>query len=100
MMVIHEGKPAHGMTLRGGLHFDHSPVPLVDQERTRLLLEIKNAADFYYLHFAIAEHSGFVRGLFMSHQISAPVLVVFQVEAKRVAAVSADRLDWLTQCAL
>lgn len=87
----------NALVLRGGLQFDYSPVPLVDQERTRLLLEMKNAADFYELHFSIAEHSGFVRGLYMSHQISAPVLVVFQVEAKRVAQASADRLAWVTQ---
>lgn len=85
------------LVLRGGLQFDHSPVPLVDQERTRLLLEMKKAADFYDLHFAIAEHSGFVRGLFMSMQISASVLVVFQVEARRVADVAADRLALVTQ---
>lgn len=97
MISAVESKPGQGMTLRGGLHFDHSPVPLVDQERTRLLLEMKNAADFYDLHFAIAEHSGFVRGLFMAMQISAPVLVVFQVEARRVAQVAADRLALVTQ---
>jgi hypothetical protein len=97
MISAIEAKPGQGMTLRGGLQFDQSPVPLVDQERTRLLLEMKKAADFYELHFAIAEHAGFVRGLFMSHQISAPVLVVFQLEAKSVAAVSADRLAWVTQ---
>ena len=97
MITAFEGKPGQGLTLRGGLQFDHSPVPLVDQERTRLLLEMKNAADLYDLHFVIAEHSGFVRGLFMAHQISAPVLVVFQVEARRVAAASADRLAMFTQ---
>jgi hypothetical protein len=89
--------PGQGMTLRGGLQFDHSPVPLVEQERTRLLLAIKAAPDFYELHFAIAEHDGYVRGLFMACQISAPVLVVFQVEARRVSQRSADRLAGVTQ---
>lgn len=84
------------LVLRGGLIFDQSPTPLVDQERTRLLLEMKNAVDFYDLHFAIAEHAGFVRGLFMAMQISAPVLVVFQCEARQVAARSADRLAKVT----
>lgn len=89
--------PGQGMTLRGGLQFDHSPVPLVEQERTRLLLAIKAAPDFYELHFAIAEHGGYVRGLFMACQISAPVLVVFQLEARRVSQRSADRLAGVTQ---
>ena len=97
MIAAQFSKPGQGMTLRGGLQFDHSPVPLVDQERIRLLLEMKNAADFYDLHFVIAEHAGFVRGLFMAHQISAPVLVVFQIEARRVAQVAADRLALVTQ---
>jgi len=97
MIAAHQCFPGNGMTLRGGLQFDHSPVPLVDQERNRLLLAMKNAVDFYDLHFVMAEHAGFVRGLFMAHQISAPVLVVFQVEARRVAQVSADRLAWVTQ---
>lgn len=97
MISARLSRQGHGMTLRGGLQFDHSPVPLVDQERIRLLLEMKNAADFYDLHFVIAEHSGFVRGLFMAHQISAPVLVVFQAEARCVARVSADRLALVTQ---
>lgn len=96
-IVMVQGKPGEGMTLRGGLQFEFSPVPLIDQERTRLLLAMKNAVDFYDLHFVIAEHAGFVRGLFMAHQISAPVLVVFQVEARRVAQASADRLAWITQ---
>ena len=77
--------------------FDPSPVPLVDQERIRLLLAIKAAPDFYELHFAIAEHCGYVRGLFMACQISAPSLVAFQFEARRVAQVSADRLAVVTQ---
>ncbi len=89
--------PGQGMTLRGGLQFDYSPVPLVEQERTRLLLAIKAAPDFYELHFAIAEHGGYVRGLFMACQISAPVLVVFQLEARRVSQRSADRLAGVTQ---
>lgn len=97
MITSHEIKLGQGMTLRGGLQFDHSPVPLVDQERTRLLLSMRKALDFYELHFAIAEHSGFVRGLFMACQISAPVLVVFQVEARRVAQAAADRLALVTQ---
>lgn len=97
MIFANEGKPGQGMTLRGGLQFDHSQVPLVDQERVRLLLAIKAASDFYDLHFAIAEHGGYVRGLFMACQISAPALVVFQVEARRVAQCSADRLAWVTQ---
>lgn len=97
MIAAYESKPGQGMTLRGGLQFDYSPVPLVDQERTRLLLAIKSALDFYELHFAIAEHGGYVRGLFMACQISAPVLVVFQVEARRVAQASADRLAVVTQ---
>lgn len=96
MIAAHASKPGQGMTLRGGLQFDHSPVPLVDQERVRLLLAIKAAPDFYELHFAIAEHGGYVRGLFMACQISAPVLVVFQLEARRVAQVSADRLALVT----
>lgn len=97
MITVQYDKPGNGMTLRCGLQFDHSPVPLVDQERTRLLLAMKAAADFYDLHFVMAEHAGFVRGLFMAHQISAPVLVVFQVEARRVAQASADRLAMVTQ---
>lgn len=97
MIFANEVKPGQGMTLRGGLQFDHSPVPLVEQERTRLLLAIKAAPDFYELHFAIAEHGGYVRGLFMACQISAPVLVVFQVEARRVSQRSADRLAGVTQ---
>jgi hypothetical protein len=97
MITANEGKLGQAMTLRGGLQFDHSPVPLVDQERVRLLLAIKAASDFYDLHFAIAEHGGYVRGLFMACQISAAVLVVFQVDARRVAQCSADRLAWVTQ---
>lgn len=96
MIAAHEFKPGQGMTLCA-VQFDHTPVPLVDQERVRLLLAIKTAPDFYELHFAIAEHGGYVRGLFMACQISAPVLVVFQVEARRVAQVSADRLALVTQ---
>ena len=96
-IVMVHGKPGEGMTLRSGLQFDFSPVPLIDQERTRLLLAMKNAIDFYDLHFVIAEHAGFVRGLFMAHQISAPVLVVFQVEARRVSQAAADRLAMVTQ---
>jgi len=97
MISAHESLPGQGMTLRGGLQFDYSPVPLVDQERTRLMLAIKAAPDFYELHFAIAEHAGYVRGLFMACQISAPVLVIFQLEARRVAQASADRLALVTQ---
>lgn len=89
--------PGQGMTLRGGLQFDQSPVPLIDQERTRLLLAIKAAPDFYELHFAIAEHGGYIRGLFMACQISAPVLTVFQVEMTRIAQRAADRLAVVTQ---
>jgi len=96
MIAAHESKPGQGMTLCA-VQFDHSPVPLVDQERTRLLLAIKAAPDFYELHFAIAEHCGYVRGLFMACQISAPSLVAFQFEARRVAQVSADRLAVVTQ---
>lgn len=96
MIAAQESKPGQGMTLCA-VQFDHSPVPLVDQERTRLLLAIKAAPDFYELHFAIAEHGGYVRGLFMACQISAPVLVIFQLEARRVAQASADRLALVTQ---
>lgn len=96
MIAAQDSKPGQGMTLCA-VQFDHSPVPLVDQERTRLLLAIKAAPDFYELHFAIAEHGGYVRGLFMACQISAPVLVIFQLEARRVAQVSADRLAVVTQ---
>lgn len=97
MIASSQQFPGQGMTLRGGLQFDHSPVPLIDQERTKLLLQMKQAPDFYDLHFVIAEHSGFVRGLFMACQISAPVLVVFQLEARRVAQRAADRLAQVTQ---
>lgn len=96
MIAAQESKPGQGMTLCA-VQFDHSPVPLVDQERVRLLLAIKSAPDFYELHFAIAEHGGYVRGLFMACQISAPVLVIFQLEARRVAQSSADRLALVTQ---
>lgn len=97
MIAAHEVKPGHGMTLRGGLQFDHSPVPLVDQERTRLLLEMKKAIDFYDLHFAIAEHGGYIRGLYIAGQISRPVFIVFSVEGDRVGRASADRLAMVTQ---
>lgn len=91
MISAHESKPGQGMTLCA-VQFDHSPVPLVDQERVRLLLAIKAARDFYDLEFAQAEHGGYVRGLFMACQISASSLVAFQFEARRIAQVSADRL--------
>lgn len=96
MIAAQASKPGQGMTLCA-VQFDHSPVPLVDQERTRLLLTIKSAPDFYELHFAIAEHGGYVRGLFMACQISVSVLVIFQLEARRVAQASADRLALVTQ---
>lgn len=96
MIAARETKPGQGMTLCA-VQFDHSPVPLVDQERVRLLLAIKTARDFYELEFAQAEHGGYVRGLFMACQISAPSLVAYQFEARRVAQVSADRLVLVTQ---
>lgn len=65
MISSQESKPGQGMTLCA-VQFDHSPVPLVDQERVRLLLAIKAARDFYDLEFAQAEHGGYVRGLFMA----------------------------------
>lgn len=79
-----------------GLGMTQSVMPPTDQERVRLLLAMKEAQDFYELHFSIAEHAGFVRGLFMSGQISAPSLVVFQFEGRRVAQCSADRLAKVT----
>lgn len=83
-------RPGQGMTL--------GPVtPPTDQERVRLLLGMKDATDFYDLHFVMAEHSGFVRGLFMAGHISASMLVMFQAEARRVAQAAADRLAWVTQ---
>ncbi len=79
-------KPGHGMT------FEPSPVPVVDQERQRLLLAMKHAQDVYELQAVAAEHLGYVRGLFMGMQISPATLVVFQREANRICATSATRL--------
>ncbi|WBG61857.1 hypothetical protein ELR50_02770 [Pseudomonas citronellolis] len=87
MMLAKSDFPGNGMSLQGAV------TPLVDQERHRLLLLVKFARDHYDLHFALAEYQGYVRGLFMSLQISAPVLVLFQVEAHRVADAAARRLD-------
>lgn len=68
----------------------------VSQERVRLLLAMKDAVDFYDLHFAIAEHFGYVRGLYLGGQISSAVMTVFGSEATSVAQVSADRLAGVT----
>jgi len=80
------------LALRGGREYDESTMPLIDQERIALLCKMKNAQDFYDVCFASAEHDGFVRGLFMSMQISAPLLVVFQCEARRVFDAAHKRL--------
>lgn len=80
------------MTLYTGPVSEPSPVPTVDQERNRLLLEIKNAADFYFLHFAQAEYAGFVRGLQMAGQISTFSLSVFEAHGAIVSRHAADRL--------
>lgn len=85
-MHILVSKPGHGMTL------EPSPVPVVDQERQRLLLAMKHAQDLYELQAIAAEHLGYVRGLFMGMQISPSTLVVFQREASRVCATSVTRL--------
>jgi len=73
-----------------------SIVPATEQERVRLLLAMKTAADFYDLHFAIAEHTGYVRGLWLACDISSSQLVLFQAQARRVAGQSADRLAKVT----
>ena len=66
MIYSNESLPGNGMSLLSRPVVEASIVPLVDRERTRLLLDIKNAADFYDLHFLIAEHTGYLRGLSFS----------------------------------
>ncbi len=87
MFLVKSDFPGNGMSLQGAV------TPLVDQERHRLLLLVKFARDHYDVHFAFAEYEGYVRGLFMSLQISAPVLVLVQVEGRRVADAAVRRLD-------
>lgn len=87
-MSIHivVSKPCHSMS------FEPSPVPVVHQERQRLLLAMKHAQDVHELQASAAEHHGYVRGLFMGMQISSATLVLFQREANRICATSATRL--------
>lgn len=92
MITMITGKPGNGMTLYTGPVAEPSPVPTVDQERNRLLLEIKNAADYYFLHFAQAEYAGFVRGLQMAGQISKFSLIVFEAHASIVSEYAFQRL--------
>ena len=96
MIYSNESLPGNGMSLLSRPVVEASIVPLVDRERTRLLLDIKNAADFYDLHFLIAEHTGYLRGLSFSGQISRSTHSVFMVEAKLVAEAAAKRLSEVT----
>lgn len=92
MMTMIEGKPGHAMTLPFVPFAERSIVPATEQERVRLLLEMKHAQDFYVLEFAMAEHTGFVRGLFMALEISSAQLTIFQHMAKRVWTHRAEQL--------
>lgn len=99
MISIVQGKPGQGMTLRSLPAIDPSIVPVIEQERIRLLLAMKQAGDFYDLCFVSSEHTGYVRGLWMGCQISSRQLVVFQGEATRVFDLAAARLTVDGVCA-